>query len=179
MVYEGVLEGKYVDLRSATENDAEFSLSLRQNPVLTQYLPKISITEEQQRKWIGNQRNLKGDYFFVIINKMGKRIGVIGLYNIQEGVGETGRIAILGNSFQCIEAQLLSFDFAFNNLGLKKTVNSVYAENIHGVRFAKLFGSESSEIYLDKDGVKKNDGSITKDSYIRSREKITRILYRK
>ncbi len=57
--------------------------------------------------------------------------------------------------------------------------NSVYAENIHGVRFAKLFGSESSEIYLDKDGVKKIDGSITKDSYIRSREKITRILYRK
>lgn len=38
MVYEGVLEGRYVDLRSVIEDDAKFTLSLRQDPLLTQYL---------------------------------------------------------------------------------------------------------------------------------------------
>ena len=32
MVYEGVLEGRYVDLRSVIEDDAKFTLSLRQDP---------------------------------------------------------------------------------------------------------------------------------------------------
>ena len=36
MVYEGVLEGRYVDLRSVIEDDAKFTLSLRQDPLLTQ-----------------------------------------------------------------------------------------------------------------------------------------------
>ena len=30
MVYEGTLEGEYVDLRPCTEDDAEFTLALRQ-----------------------------------------------------------------------------------------------------------------------------------------------------
>ena len=36
-----VIEGKYVNLRSVEEQDAEFTLSLRQDPQLTKYLPKL------------------------------------------------------------------------------------------------------------------------------------------
>lgn len=172
------IEGKYVTLRSVEESDAVFTLSLRQDPSLTQYLPKLDITYQQQIEWIRKQRNLKGDYYFVIENKSGDSIGVIGVYNVEGDCGETGRIAVRGSSFESIEAQMLSFDFAFGDLKLEKTVNYVMADNVHALRFSQLFGSKSSEPYLDKDGNTRIDGVITKSSYLKSKEKIVKMLYR-
>lgn len=178
MVYNGILEGKYVNLRSVEEKDAEFTLSLRQDPILTKYLPKLDITLEQQISWIRKQRNLEGDYYFLIESKDGKNIGVIGVYDVKNDCAETGRIAVVGSSFESIEAQLLSFDFAFDVLKLEKTVNYVMADNAHALRFSQLFGSSSSEPYMDKDGHVRIDGVITKEAFFRSRNKIVKMLYR-
>lgn len=179
MVYEGILEGKYIDLRSVNENDAEFTLSLRQDPVLTQYLPRLDITVTQQWEWIHNQKTLEGDYFFVISNKEGKQIGVIGLYRIEGDKAEIGRIASKGNAFQSIEAQLLTLDFAFDILRLSEVVYFAYAKNVHSVRFGNLYGPKCSEPYLDREGKERIDGIFTKKPYMKSREKIARLLYRK
>ena len=167
MVYNKVIEGKYVNLRSVEEQDAEFTLSLRQDPQLTKYLPKLDITLEQQINWIKKQRTTEGDYYFVIENKGGKSIGVIGVYDVTEKFAETGRIAVVGSSFESIEAQLLSY-----------TVNFVMADNIHALRFSQMFGSESSEPYRDGKGNVRIDGKITKESYHKSRKKLARMLYR-
>ena len=178
MIYDGILEGKYVNLRSVEEQDAEFTLSLRQDPNLTKYLPKLNITLEQQLAWIRKQRQQEGDYFFVVENKKGVKIGVIGVYNVDGDCAETGRIAMIGNAFESIEAQLLSFDFAFDHLNLEKTVNYVMAENVHALRFSQLFGSQSSEPFEDTDGNMRIDGVITKASYLQSKSKIIKMLYR-
>ena len=178
MVYDKVIEGKYVNLRSVDTEYAAFTLSLRQDPELTKYLPKLDITVDQQRNWITKQREKEGDYFFVIMDKGNNRIGVIGIYDIKNGQGETGRIAIKGNSFQSIEAQLLSFDFAFDELGLEKTVNYVYSDNVHATRFSQLFGSIETGRYKDNSGMIRIDGIITKDSFKSARKKIERMLYR-
>lgn len=178
MIIDHKIKGKYVNLRSVKESDAEFTLSLRQNPSLTKYLPKLNITLEQQIAWIKKQRLLEGDYYFVIENIKGENIGVIGVYNVKDNYAETGRIAVLGMPFESIEAQLLSFDFAFEELHLDYTVNYVMADNIHALRFSQMFGSESSEPYKDSDGNMRIDGKITKESYNKSREKICKILYR-
>lgn len=178
MVYNKVIEGKYVNLRSVDEQDAEFTLSLRQDPQLTKYLPKLDITLEQQINWIKKQRTTEGDYYFVIENKEGKRIGVIGVYDVTEKCAETGRIAVVGTSFESIEAQLLSFDFAFDILKVEYTVNYVMADNVHALRFSQMFGTESSEPYTDDKGNIRIDGKITKESYQKSRIKLARMLYR-
>ncbi len=178
MVYDGIIEGRYVNLRSVEEKDAEFTLSLRQDPNLTKYLPKLDITLEQQISWIKKQRNQDGDYYFIVENKKGKGIGVIGVYDVDGDCAETGRIAMIGNAFESIEAQLLSFEFAFNILGLEKTVNYVMADNLHALRFSQMFGSQSSEPFKDNDGNMRIDGVITKASYLRSKEKIIKMLYR-
>lgn len=178
MVYNGVLEGRHVNLRSVEEKDAEFTLSLRQDPNLTKYLPKLDITLEQQISWIRKQRNQEGDYYFVVENKKGEKIGVIGVYDINGDCAETGRIAMIGNAFESIEAQLLSFEFAFNILKLEKTVNYVMADNIHALRFSQMFGSQSSEPFEDKDGNMRIDGVITKASYLKSKDTIIKMLYR-
>lgn len=178
MVYEGILEGKYVNLRSVDVADAEFTLSLRQDPNLTKYLPKLDITIDQQINWIKNQREKEGDYYFVIENKQGKSIGVIGVYDVTENSAETGRIAVIGSSFESIEAQLLSFDFAYDILKLDYTVNFVMAENVHALRFSQMFGSVSSEPYKDSEGNVRIDGKITKESYLAAKKKIVKMIYR-
>ena len=85
MFIEETIKGKYVTLKSANIEDAEFSLELRQNPALTKYLPKLDVTIEQQKNWILDQRNKNDDYFFVVINNKNERI--IGIY---PGIISTG-----------------------------------------------------------------------------------------
>ena len=178
MIYDGILEGKYVNLRSVDVADAEFTLFLRQDPNLTKYLPKLDITIDQQINWIKKQREKEGDYYFVIENKQGKSIGVIGVYDVTEKCAETGRIAVIGSSFESIEAQLISFDFAYDILNLDYTVNYVMAENVHALRFSQMFGSVSSEPYKDADGNVRIDGKITKESYLAAKKKIVKMIYR-
>lgn len=178
MVYNGLIEGKYVNLRSVEEKDAEFTLSLRQDPNLTKYLPKLNITIEEQIEWIKKQRTKEGDYYFVIEDKSGVPKGVIGVYDIHGNYAETGRIAVIGNAVESIEAQMLSFDFAFDYLKLEYTVNYVMADNNHALRFSQLFGSISSEPYLDNDGKMRIDGKINKESYQNAKKKIVKMIYR-
>lgn len=178
MVYADILKGKYVSLRSIDIEDAEFALALRQDPVITRYLPRLNITLDQQIDWIKKQRVTEGDYFFLVSNQDNNPIGVIGLYDIQDGCGETGRIAVKGNAFQSIEAQLLCFDFAFNQLHLERTINYVYQENTSAMRFSQLFGSEIVSTNIDNTGMTRIDGVITKESFTKSRSRITSMLYR-
>ena len=178
MVYEGIIKGKYVSLRSINVEDAEFALALRQDPVITRYLPRLDITVEQQIDWIKKQRIKEGDYFFLISNIEDKPIGVIGLYDIHGNCGETGRIAVIGNAFESIEAQLLCFDFGFDILRLDKTINYVYQDNVSAVRFSQLFGSELVGTCIDKTGMTRIDGVITKESFAKSRKRISLMLYR-
>mgnify|MGYP003392389873 CR=1 FL=1 len=179
MVYDKVIEGKYVNLRSVNIEDADYTLSLRQDPELTKYLPKLDISLAQQKKWIEKQRSKPGDYYFIIQDKEGANIGVIGVYDVQGCQCETGRIAVKnGNSFQSLEAQLLTFDFAFDVLNLSKTVNYVYADNVHAIRLSQMFGAEVTNKFKDETGMIRVDHVISVERYKESRKKLARILYR-
>lgn len=178
MIYDGVIEGRYCDLKSVTVEDAEFTLALRKDPNFTKYLPKLNISIEQQREWIKRQQKDPADYFFVVWDKNKKRIGTMGVYNIENGIGETGRLAMKGNSLQAIEAQLLCIDFAFDILKLKGLKSSIMAENTRALKLAELFGPGVSEPRKDENGVFVCDSSNTKDTYMMRRSKIEKMLYR-
>ena len=178
MVYEGILEGKYVDLKACTEDDAEFTLALRTDPVLGKFFPPVKNTVEQQRAWIKHQREKEGDYFFVVYNKGGERIGTIGVYNIIGDEGEGGRIIIKGDDpFSTFEASLLLLRFEFNVLNLAAVRGFIYAENKRAIRFnkivsGKLFPPEKNE----------NDELIiraetTKDDFLLIDKKVSSIIY--
>lgn len=152
MLYNGTLEGRYVELRSVTEADAEFTLKLRQKPEVIKFIPALKNTLEQQKVWITSQQQKKGDYFFVIWNKKGERIGTISLYNIKGNTCEGGRLVVQGNAFESIEAQLLSFKFAFEELRLSEVVSYIYADNERAIRFNKQFGGVLFEPEPDEDG---------------------------
>lgn len=179
MFYEEILEGRYVDLISATVKDVEFTWNIRRDPNFAIFFPKFDNTLEQQKAWICSQRNEPGDYFFVIWDKEGNRIGVIGLYNIKKDECEAGRIAVRGNAFQSIEAQMLSFTFAFDILNVDKTISYIYADNERALRFSKLFGGNFDEPRVYKYGERPMIRKVTKkEQFYDTLEKIKKMIYR-
>ncbi len=177
MVYDGVIEGRYVDLRSATEEDAEFTLAIRNDPEFSKYLPRLSNTLEQQIAWISKQRKKPNDYFFVVWDKEGKRIGTISIYDIDGDQAEAGRLTMRGNAFQSIEAQLLSFHFAFNELGLKIITSYIYADNARAIRFNKQFGGVFHDPE-EKDGRMECKTTNSKEDFDVCEKKLSALIYR-
>lgn len=178
MVYEGVLEGRYVDLKSVTVEDAEFTLDVRTDPELTKYMPRINNTLEQQIEWIKHQQQKADDYFFVVRDKKGIRIGTNSLYDIKGSECESGRLTMRGNAFQSIEAQLLMADFAFDVLQIKNIIAYVQEENEKALRFGRSLGYNAVDKIVDKDGKNMVIQLCSRETYEISRKNIVRMLYR-
>lgn len=178
MKYDKIIEGRYCNLRSVELEDAEFTLAMRKDPSLTAYLPKLDITVEQQREWIRKQQVDPTDYFFVAMDKNGNRIGVMGIYNVKNGEGETGRLVMKGNPLQAIESHMLCIDLAFYVLELKGIHSYIVAENDGAIRFAKIFGATISEPSFNEVGENVVYVKSTLDTYMKARPKLERMLYR-
>lgn len=177
MVFDGSIEGKYVKLISATVDDAEFTLKLRQDPELNKYLPRIDNTIEQQIQWINHQREKKDDYFFVIWDMNGNRIGTISIYDIEDDHAEAGRLIVRGNAFQSMEAQMLSFEFGFVYLKLNQIYSYIYADNVRALRFNQQFGGiiESPKLHAGKQECKTTNN---KEDFFICQKKLKKFLYR-
>lgn len=178
MIYEGVIVGRYVNLRSANEDDAEFTLAVRQDPEFNKYLPRVNNTLEQQKSWIKKQREKEGDYFFVVRDNDGKRLGTISIYAIQGDYAEAGRLTMRGNSLQSIEAQLLSFHFGFNELGLREIVSYIYAENARALRFTQQFGGVLHEPFENENGQMECKATNSKEDFDNCEKKLSALIYR-
>lgn len=128
MIYDGIIQGKSVYLRSAQMEDAEYTYSIRQDPERTKYLHPIVGGIGAQRLWLQKQRETPGDYFFVVFSNDNERIGTYSVYNVNTdtGTGSVGRALLNGNPIENHEAIFLVYDFAFRTLNLQK----LYAESV-------------------------------------------------
>lgn len=174
------IEGRYVVLRSCTEDDAEFTRDIRKDPEFAKYLPQIDNTLDQQKVWIKSQREKPGDYFFVVWDTQDNRIGTISIYDVNGKHAESGRLAIKGdNAFQGIEAQILSFRFAFGKLGLECIDGYIYADNERAIRFNKQFGGRHYPPEDNENGRKIIRIENWREDFEQSDKKLSSILYRK
>ncbi len=179
MVYDGIIEGRFVRLISCAEEDAEFTRALRMDPKLEKCFPIINNTVEQQREWIRKQREKEGDYFFVVRNKADERIGTIAVYNIVGDVGEGGRIIIPSqNVAEICEAQLLLSEFAFYTLGLRLMTGFVYADNKRAVRYNKLFSGRLFSPTIDLDGRSIIRLETTAEDFEKIKQRVKPMIYR-
>ena len=128
MVYEKIIRGKFVDLKSITLEDAEFSYAIRREEK-NHTVGQPAADLERQKEFIEWQRNQPGDYYFVVWNKKGERVGLIGVYDIRDGVGEVGREVSDGTPMEAMEAKVLLEDFYRDILHLKKVTAVIYTSN--------------------------------------------------
>lgn len=176
MVYNGIIEGRYVNLRSVEEKDAEFLLSVRNNPRISKYLPPLDVTVEQQRQWISMQRADHESYYFLMSTPDGEPIGSISVYDIEGDTAETGRFCSLGDPASNIEAAILLTDFCFDELNLNSIHIWVYEGNKSVLKLNEGLGYEWGETVLAKDGRECRIGRMTKESYLPKRKKLSKML---
>lgn len=137
MVYPEVIHGMFVDLRSITLDDAEFSYDIRAEKRNRDTVGQLAPSLEAQKDFIRWQMQEPNDYYFVVLNKKGKRIGLIGAYNLQGDMIEVGREVIVGEPTESMETELLINDFCRNVLKLKRTCGVVYSNNVHHLNEVK------------------------------------------
>lgn len=170
------LKGKYVNLRSVTEDDAEFILEIRNTPQISKYLPPLNVTIEQQRQWISKQRADNDSYYFLMESSKGEAIGSISVYDIEGDSAETGRFCSIGDPTSNIETCILLNDFCFDVIGLKSIHIWVYEGNKSVLRLNEGLGYEWVESKIASDGRECRVGKMTKETYNHKREKLCKLL---
>ena len=175
------LTGRYIELRSADIDDAEFTLNIRLDPDFKKFFPDFKGTPETQANWIKFQREKAGDYFFVIWDiKNNSRIGTISVYDVHDGEAEGGRLAVKSsNPFHSIEAQLLADKFAFESLGVKKIHAYIFADNTRALNFSRLFGNTFEPAKFDPESNREMIHVYrTHEDFIKASKKIEAMIYR-
>lgn len=150
MVFEELIKGKYIQLRAATLNDAEFILSLRLDPSLNKYLHATDSSVESQKKWMMEQKTKEGDYYFVIESKEGAPLGVVGVYDIVDKTFNWGRWIVKKDApmYTGIESTILIYYFAFYILNLDTALSDVRVDNKNVIKFHVSYGGK---IYKETD----------------------------
>ena len=140
MYYDKIIKGKFASLRSITEQDAEFSYEIRGRRGIKETVGQLAKSIDDQRAYIKRQIITPGDYYFVIVNRFGEKVGLIGVYDIHDGIGEIGRLVSIGDPTETFEAELLLNDFIREELKLKKVCYVIYAENKKHISDRKKMG---------------------------------------
>ena len=164
MVYPEVIHGKFVDLRSITLDDADFSYSIRADGRNRDTVGQLAESVVAQRKFIDWQMKAPNDYYFVVLNKKGERIGLYGVYDIHEGMAEIGREVNVGEPAERMEVSLLISDFCRSVLKLKRVSFVIYPNNVHRIKEAKKMAhfvrfvqrGNFSALYFESDLYEKN-----------------------
>ena len=136
------LSGKYVLLREVRVEDATFILSLRRSEKGMRFLHYTEGSEEKQRQYIERYLTLNDEWYFIVENKAGERIGCLSAYDVRGGSVCTGRWVMKdGVPFQqSIEADLLLKDFVFHELQASEIRMDTRHENKNMQAYFKMWG---------------------------------------
>lgn len=140
MVYPDVIHGMFVDLRSITLDDAEFSYNIRADKRNRDTVGQLAPSLDAQKNFIRWQMQEPNDYYFVVLNKKGERIGLVGIYDIHGEIGEYGREVNIGEPAERMEVGIVMANFCVNVLHLKKISYVIYSNNIGNLSNAKKRG---------------------------------------
>lgn len=134
MLLQRPLVGKRIVLRSVLESDAEFILTLRNNPDLNQFIHDTDPSLEKQQEWTRRQQQRSDDFYMIIEDHDGRSLGTLGVYNInrKKKTFEWGRWLIVPGApfYVAAESALLAYWFAFNDLSLEEAVFVVKTRNV-------------------------------------------------
>ncbi len=145
MIYDKELPGHQVVLRPVEEEDAGFILNMRLDTNKNAFIHYVDNDISKEIKWIRDQRERKGDYFFSILRRGDRSlVGTVAIcdVNLENGISELGRWVSYGTAVENLESVILAHDFAFDVLGLKAVFTKTLQENIKVVNFWRRFGGE-------------------------------------
>lgn len=136
------LSGKYINLREINMNDATFVLSLRCDPEKSKYLNKTDYALKKQEDYIRRYETLDKEWYFIIENKTGKKLGTYRVYDLrQESFCIGSWLMINGCTIEeVIEGDYMLRMFGFEQTKLDKIHFDVRKDNKKVINYHKLVG---------------------------------------
>lgn len=144
-----MLESKTIYMRLASEDDAEFILSLRSDNKFSQFISKIESSLAKQINWMRDykERERSGkEYYFIIMRRdNNKEIGTVRIYDLKEMPKSFCWGSWILNeektASSALESALLVYDFAFNELNFEQSHFDVRNDNNKVIDFHKKLGA--------------------------------------
>jgi RimJ/RimL family protein N-acetyltransferase len=148
MKHSITVDGLCYRLRPVVVDDATMIVEVRlSDSERNKFVHPILPDPNEQVKWIKNYYTCESDYYFVIENRLTSNAeGLIGIYNIKNGMGEWGRWVIKPGSFAAIESVNLLYKVAFNELGMSEIYCRTITENESVVSFHDAIGEKRRHI---------------------------------
>lgn len=176
MAVSKVLSGELVQLVPVEDEHAQFTRQIRSDPELTQFIPALHNTLQEQRAWIARQREKDGDYFYIIADKAGQPLGTVAVYDIdaENDRCEFGRYISRGNALQNVEAAILLLDYIFaEHAGCVDFMNDQRNKKINSFwkRFGALYQADRP-----MDGWTAAHHSLTREDYQARRESLIKLV---
>ncbi|NTW72271.1 MAG: GNAT family N-acetyltransferase [Eubacteriaceae bacterium] len=141
------LQGKIINLRLVSTEDAEFILSLRKNPLLNQHISSTEISVEEQKNWLRaykSREELGQEVYFIVENKAHHPVGTVRIYKIDPGKNECtwGSFILNENRPENSSAEVISLSagFVFDELKLQKIKLDVRRENSKAIHIYEKYG---------------------------------------
>lgn len=139
-------------IRPINNNDAEFTLMLRNDSKLNSYLNTTSNKISDQIAWLENYYKKRDDFYFVIERIKDERPeGLIALYDIdyENKTAEWGRWILRTESMAAVESALMIYKFAFEELKLEKIYSRTVSLNEKTVSFHDSCGITNKKVLKD------------------------------
>ena len=146
------LIGKYVNLREVTVDDADFILSLRCNENKSRFLHKTEYNLENQVAYIKNYFEIPDEWYFIIENKKGERIGTYRIYDVQGDSFCIGSWLMIDgvSPAESFESDWILRMYGFDVLGFKRIHFDVRKGNKKVIAYHKMVGARiTGETELD------------------------------
>ena len=138
-------------LRPVTVGDAQFIIDTRlEDAERNRFIHRISSDVSRQVEWLEANMEREDDYYFVVENLItGEPEGLIGIYDIKDGVAEWGRWVIRKSSFAAVESVDLIYQAAFEHLGLEVLYCRTLCLNTAVVSLHESIGQKNGGIIRD------------------------------
>lgn len=176
------LEKYGVSVRLVNEDDAEFIVKLRTDPVLGKYIHATSPDIEQQRAWIRayKKRESEGLEYYFIFYKNGKPFGVNRLYHMEEADKFTSGswICLPDTEMEAVVASsLIPRIIAFEMLDkqMEFGVEGCHEDNKKVIKFNLMVGLKIKGTRIEETG-KYYTFNLTKDDFYKNKEKLEKLL---
>lgn len=167
------IEGKYVNLREVTIDDAAFILQLRTTGKAVKFLHKTENNLQKQIDYIKRYLTLDNEYYFIIERKDGTPLGTVSIYNIHEDEFTSGRWCMVEHSLpeEVLESSILEWNYAFNVLNLRKDYYDVRKNNKKVLRYHEIWGTR----YI-KEGKEDIFFEMTRDMFNQNKQRFLDLL---
>lgn len=142
-------EGYCYRLRPVKLEDAEFIIKIRlEDRERTKYIHEIPNDIESEKQWIEKYFERPGDYFFVVEDKfINEKVGLIAIYDEENGSAEWGRWVIKQGSLAAVESVCLLYQIAFDQLQLRELYCRTVEDNQSVVNFHASTGLKVRKIH--------------------------------